>query len=45
MDDRAEITNGCQLIVGPAFAILRKEGQIADIYGPAPQIGNQNIPI
>lgn len=47
MEDRVEIMNGCQLIVGPAqTAILVKEGQIADVYGPGlHKLETKNMPI
>lgn len=47
MDDRAEIMNGCQLIVRESqVAILVSEGQVGDVFGPGRhKLETKNIPI
>lgn len=47
LTDRAEIMNGCQLIVREGqSAILVSEGQIADVFGPGRhKLETKNIPI
>lgn len=47
MDTRDEIMNGCQLVVNESqIAILSKEGQFADIFGPGThRLETKNIPI
>lgn len=47
MTDRAEIMNGCQLIVRESqAAVLVSEGQVADVFGPGRhRLETRNIPI
>lgn len=47
MTDRDEIMNGCQLIVNESqVAILVKDGQIGDVYGPGlHKLETKNMPI
>lgn len=47
MDTRDEIMNGCQLVVNESqMAILSKEGQFADVFGPGThRLETKNIPI
>ncbi len=47
MDTRDEIMNGCQLVVNESqIAILSKEGQFADVFGPGThRLETKNIPV
>ncbi len=47
MTDREEIMNGCQLVVEESqLAILAKEGQFADVFGPGThKLETKNLPI
>ena len=47
MTDRDEIMNGCQLVVNESqIAILSKEGQFADVFGPGThKLETKNLPI
>lgn len=47
MDTRDEIMNGCQLVVNESqIAILSKEGQFADVFGPGThRLETKNLPI
>ena len=47
MTDRDEIMNGCQLVVNESqVAVLTKEGQIADVFGPGThKLETKNLPI
>lgn len=47
MNDRDEIMNGCQLVVNESqIAVLTKEGQIADVFGPGThKLETKNLPI
>ena len=47
MDSRDEIMNGCQLVVNESqMAILSKEGQFADVFGPGThRLETKNLPI
>lgn len=47
MTDREEIMNGCQLVVNESqIAVLTKEGQIADVFGPGThKLETKNLPI